>query len=53
MEWIMEPVSGFQSLDIILADNNCNGGASLQSCSCTGGLLVCDCSGGLKANKDG
>lgn len=48
MEWIMQPMSGFDSLDLMMAEAECTGGATLRSCSCTGGLLICDCSGGLK-----
>jgi hypothetical protein len=46
MDWIMEPIQGFAAVDLVAADE-CNGGAKLNSCSCTGGLLTCSCSGGL------
>lgn len=48
MDWIIEPMAGFDSLVGMSAEAECTGGAQLRSCSCTGGLLVCDCSGGLK-----
>lgn len=47
MDWIMKPMAGFATLEL-LSDNQCQGGATLRSCTCTGGLLICDCSGGLK-----
>lgn len=47
MEWIIEPVAGFQSLPI-LGNDTCTGdGTKLNSCACTGGLIVCQCTGGL------
>lgn len=48
MDWIMEPVTGFSNLNPTQLEAECTGGATLRSCSCTGGLLICDCSGGLK-----
>jgi len=48
MDWIIEPISGFTSLDTRLMEASCSGdGTKLQSCTCTGGLVVCQCSGGL------
>lgn len=50
MDWIMAPVAAFRSLDFVAEDDTCSGGgATLNSCSCTGGLLVCNCSGCLTA----
>jgi hypothetical protein len=46
MDWIMEPIQGFAAVDLVAADS-CDGGAKLNSCSCTGGLLTCSCGGGL------
>lgn len=51
MDWIIEPISGFSGLNPLLAEGSCRDGATLRSCSCTGGLLICDCSGGLKQTK--
>lgn len=50
MEWVMEPVAGIRSLDFVIAAS-CDGGATLNSCSCSGGLLVCNCTGCLTAPK--
>jgi len=48
MDWIIEPITGFSNMVAPMAEAECTGGATLRSCSCTGGLLICDCSGGLK-----
>lgn len=46
MDWLVEPFSGFQSLDLMAGDT-CSGGGTLHSCTTKGGLIVCTCSGGL------
>jgi len=46
MDWLVEPLSGFQSLDILVADT-CEDGGTLHSCSDRGGLIICTCGGGL------
>lgn len=49
MEWVMEPMSAFRSLDVIMVADDCSGsGSTLNSCSCTGGLVVCGGAGALK-----
>lgn len=40
MEWIVEPLKAFASLDVLLADT-CSGGGELRHCSCLGGMVVC------------
>lgn len=52
MNWIMEPVSGFQALEMMAADSCTGEGTRLNSCSCSGGLVVCQCSGGLVVPKE-
>jgi hypothetical protein len=48
MEWMVSPLDGFASgLNLAAAKDQCTGGSTLNSCSCTGGLLSCSCSGGL------
>jgi len=51
MDWIMEPVSGFQSLDVMKADSCTGDGTRLNSCDGSGSLVVCQCSGGLVVPK--
>lgn len=51
MNWIIEPISGFQTFDPLAADTCTGEGSRLNSCSCSGGLVVCQCSGGLTVPK--
>jgi hypothetical protein len=51
MDWIAQPMTGFRSLDMMMADTCTGDGTKLNSCSCTGGLVVCQCSGGLTVPK--
>jgi hypothetical protein len=51
MDWIMQPIAGFNSFCEELEADQCSGGAELRSCTCQGGLLVCSCNGGLKVGR--
>lgn len=51
MNWIIEPVTGFSSFEMLMADTCTGDGTKLNSCSCTGGLVVCQCTGGLAVPK--
>jgi len=49
MEWIIEPLAGFQAIDLV-ADTCSGSGTTLNSCSTKGSLIECSCSGGLKVS---
>lgn len=49
MEWIVEPLTGFNDL-IPSLNVNCGGG--LNQCSCSKGLIVCECTQGLQVSPD-
>lgn len=46
MNWIAFPVPAFAAMQVEVAAD-CSSGATLKSCTCTGGLLSCTCSGCL------
>jgi len=52
MDWIIEPMTAFRSLDMLLADSCTGEGTRLNSCSGSGSLVVCQCSGGLVVPKE-
>jgi hypothetical protein len=48
VDWIVSPMSGFSSMDILAKDATCDGqGSTLNHCDCGGGLISCQCTGGL------
>lgn len=53
MEWLLQPISGFDNLDEPLTpvSSDCGSGGTLNSCACTGGLVVCGCTGCLKTGS--
>jgi hypothetical protein len=51
MKWIIEPMSGFFTLDVTEADNCTGTGSTLRECTCTGGMVVCSVPGALVVPK--
>lgn len=41
MNWIVEPLKGFNSTGSRLLADTCSGGGELRHCDCTAGLVIC------------
>lgn len=48
MDWIVGALHGFAEMSTLAADSCSGSGTTLNSCSCTGGLLSCTTAGALK-----